>query len=276
MTAQPPFSVTRPRGMARWWGPGLRNIGRALVTIGGLLLLWQAVVWATGVAPYILPAPRVVAIAWLGRPDYLLTNAAVTAAEMLLGLLFGGVLGAASAVLIAAVAPARRWLMPVLIVSQAVPVFALAPVLVLWFGYGMASKVVMATLIIYFPVAAAFLDGLRRTEPGWLDLAHVMTRDRWAIVRAVRIPAALPALASGLRVAAAVAPIGAVIGEWVGSGAGLGFVMLHANGRAQTDLMFAALATLSALALITYFAMDWGLRRALPWQPESPPDDRHL
>ena len=255
---------------------GLGNIGRAVVTVTGLILLWQAVVWATGVAPYILPAPRLVAIAWLGRPDYLLTNAAVTAGEMLLGLLFGGVLGAASAIVIASVAPARRWLLPVLVVSQAVPVFALAPVLVLWMGYGMASKVAMATLIIYFPVAAAFLDGLRRTDPGWLDLAQVMTQNRWAIIRYVRIPAALPALASGLRVAAAVAPIGAVIGEWVGSGAGLGFVMLHANGRAQTDLMFAALATLSALALATYFAVDWGLRRALPWQPESSTDEARL
>ena len=274
MSMLPPTKPARTAPRLR--GPGLRNIGRAAVTLGGLVLLWQAVVWATGVAPYILPAPRVVAVAWLGRPDYLLTNAAVTAAEMLLGLLFGGALGVGSAILIASLAPARRWLMPVLVVSQAIPVFALAPVLVLWFGYGMASKVVMATLIIYFPVAAAFLDGLRRTEPGWLDLAQVMTQDRWAVIRYVRIPAALPALASGLRVATAVAPIGAVIGEWVGSGAGLGFVMLHANGRAQTDLMFAALATLSALALITYFSVDWGLRRLLPWQPETPADEGRL
>ncbi len=251
----------------------LRNIGRAAVTLAGLVALWQGLVWATGVAPYILPAPRLVASAWLGQVDYLLTNSAVTAAEMLLGLLFGGVLGAGSAILIASIAPARRWLLPVLVVSQAVPVFALAPVLVLWLGYGMASKVAMATLIIYFPVAGAFLDGLRRTEPGWLDLASVMTQNRWAILRSVRIPAALPALASGLRVAAAVAPIGAIIGEWVGSGAGLGFVMLHANGRAQTDLMFAALATLSALALLTYFTVDWSLRRAMPWQPETAADD---
>ncbi|MBM3508475.1 MAG: ABC transporter permease [Alphaproteobacteria bacterium] len=276
MTARPdPSQALAARAVARGrtWRPGLRNIGRTAVTIAGLLLLWQTVVWATGVAPYILPAPRVVANAWLERPDYLLTNAAVTAAEMLLGLLFGGALGVASAILIATLAPARRWLLPVLVISQAIPVFALAPILMLWFGYGMASKVVMATLLIYFPVTAAFLDGLRRTEPGWLDLAQVMTQDRWAVIRHVRIPAALPALASGIRVATAMAAIGAVVGEWVGSGAGLGFVMLHANGRAQTDLMFAALATLAALALVTYYSVDWGLRRALPWTPDSPLDD---
>jgi putative hydroxymethylpyrimidine transport system permease protein len=161
--------------------------------------------------------------------------------------------------------------LPVLVISQAMPVFALAPLLVLWLGYGIGSKVAMATLIIFFPVAAAFSDGLRRTDPGWLDLARTMNAGRWAVLRHVRIPAALPALASGLRVAAAVAPIGAVVGEWVGSSAGLGFLMLHANARMQVDLLFAALITLAALALALFFAVDALLRRALPWQPDSHP-----
>src|SRR3546814_17281299 len=98
--------------------------------------------------------------------------------------------------------PARRWLLPVLVVSQAIPVFAIAPLLVLWLGYGMPSKVAMAAMIIYFPVTAAFFDGLRRTDPGWLELATVMDGGRWAILRHVRIPAALPDLASGRRDAA--------------------------------------------------------------------------
>ena len=251
------------------------RLGRGLVTAAGILLAWQALVWITGVQPFLLPGPAQVAAAWVERADYLLANAAVTGSEILLGLGFGAALGVLSALGIAAFAPARRWLMPVLVVSQAVPVFALAPLLVLWLGYGMASKVAMATLIIYFPVATAFLDGLRRTEPGWLDLAATMTAtgglrpSAWPSLWHIRVPAALPALASGLRVGTAVAPIGAVIGEWVGSGAGLGYVMLHANGRMQTDLMFAALATLAVLALALYFAVDWGLRKALPWQPES-------
>ena len=169
--------------------------------------------------------------------------------------------------------PARRWLLPVLVISQAVPVFALAPLLVLWFGYGIASKVAMATLIIYFPVTAAFHDGLRRTEPGWLDLARTMDASRWSALRHVRIPAALPALSSGLRVATAVAPIGAVVGEWVGSSAGLGYLMLHANARMQIDVMFAALFTLAVLAVALYFTMDTLLRRAMPWLPDSVPDN---
>jgi putative hydroxymethylpyrimidine transport system permease protein len=205
------------------------------------------------------------------RADTIAHHAVYTIAEVLLGLLLGVAVGGLSALLLGYFRPARRWLMPVLVVSQAVPVFAIAPLLVLWFGYGMGSKVVMATLIIYFPVTAAFFDGLRRTEPGWLDLARTMGGSRWAALRHIRLPAALPALASGIRVATAVAPIGAVVGEWVGSSRGLGYLMLHANGRMQIDLMFAALFTLALFAVALYFAVDTTLRRALPWQADTTP-----
>ena len=218
-----------------------------------------------------------VAITWVARADLIAAHATVTMAEIVLGLVFGVALGTASALVMSHVRPARRWLLPVLVVSQAIPVFAVAPLLVLWFGYGLASKVVMATLIIFFPVATSFFDGLRRTEPGWLDLAQTMTAGapgaRRAVLWHIRVPAALPALASGLRVATAVAPIGAVVGEWVGSSAGLGYLMLHANGRMQIDLLFAALFTLALFAVLLYFAVDAGLRRLLPWQAETLPGD---
>ena len=242
---------------------------RPLVILLCLIALWQAVVWASGAAPYILPGPDRVAVAFVFRFGELVRHGAVTASEILLGLACGTLLGVASAILIAAARPARAWLMPVLVVSQAIPVFALAPILVLWLGYGLASKVAMATLIIYFPVTAAFFDGLRRTEPGWLDLARTMGGRRLAVLRQIRIPAALPALASGLRVATAVAPIGAVVGEWVGSSAGLGYLMLHANARLQVDLMFAALFLLAVFAVALYFAVDALLRRLTPWQADD-------
>lgn len=242
---------------------------RGLVIFLGLLLAWQALVWLTGVAPFILPGPWAVAGALAARWSVLSGHAGITILEILLGLACGTLLGASSALLIAAFRPVRQWLLPVLVVSQAVPVFALAPLLVLWFGYGLASKVAMATLIIYFPVTAAFADGLRRTDPGWLDLARTMGGSRLAVLRVIRVPAALPALASGLRVATAVAPIGAVVGEWVGSSAGLGYLMLHANARLQVDLMFAALFVLAAFAVLLYFTVDRLLRLALPWQAEE-------
>ena len=249
------------------------KILRPMLILAGLLAAWQAVIWLTGVADFILPPPATVLEAWITRFDILAAAAAYTLSEILLGLLFGLVLGCATALAMAYHRPAREWLLPVMVTSQAIPVFALAPVLVLWFGYGLWSKVVMATLIIYFPVTAAFFDGLRRTEPGWLDLAHCMGGSRWTILRQVRIPAALPALGSGIRVATAVAPIGAVVGEWVGASAGLGYVMLHAKGRSEEPLMFAALFTLAIMAVALYFAVDWTVRHALRWQPETNPTE---
>jgi len=246
---------------------------RVAVIAAGLLALWQAIVWATGAPRYILPSPPEVLASWLRNAELIGRHAGITALEIVIGLVLGTAFGVGAALAIGASPAARRWLLPVLVSAQAVPVFALAPLLVLWLGYGLASKVTMAALIIFFPVAVSFLDGLRRTESGWLDLARTMTaghpRGRWAELRHIRIPAALPALASGLRVAAGVAPIGAVVGEWVGSSAGLGYLMLHANGRMQIDLLFAALLTLAAMAVALYFAVDAALRRALPWQAES-------
>ncbi len=246
---------------------------RPLIIGLGLLVVWQAIIMITAAPPFILPSPAAVVAVLIERADTISAHALVTLSEILLGLLFGTALGAISALVMAHVTAARRWLLPVLVVSQAVPVFALAPVLVLWFGYGAAPKVAMATLIIYFPVTAAFYDGLRRTEPGWLDLARTMDASSLAILLRVRLPAALPAFASGLRVATAVAPIGAVVGEWVGASAGLGYYMLLMNGRAQADAMFAALFVLALIAVTVYFTVDFGLRRLLPWQPDADPVD---
>lgn len=244
-----------------------------LVTAAGLLALWQGLVLATGVPAYILPPPTAVLTVLVTRYELLLHHAAVTGLEIVLGLVFGAALGIVSALCLMSSQSARRWLLPVLVTSQALPVFALAPLLVLWLGYGVASKIGMAVLIIFFPVTAAFFDGLRRTEPGWLELARSMDAGWGAVLFQIRLPAALPALGSGLRVAASVAPIGAVVGEWVGSSAGLGHLMLYANARMQIDVMFAALFALAVMALALYFAVDRGVRLLVPWQSETL--DRH-
>jgi putative hydroxymethylpyrimidine transport system permease protein len=250
----------------------MKGLWRGLLTLASLLLVWQMVVALGELPPYILPAPLAVAASLWWNAGPLLGHAGVTALEIVLGMLLGALLGGVTALTLGYSRRARRWLLPVLIASQAIPVFAVAPLLVLWLGYGMGSKIAMAMLIIYFPVTANFYDGLRHTPHGWLDLARVMLPEqrRWAMLRHIAIPAALPALGSGLRVAAAVAPIGAVLGEWVGSSAGLGYLMLHANSRMQIDLMFAALLVLAALAVGLYFLVDAGLRRLLPWHPANP------
>ncbi|MBM3606375.1 MAG: ABC transporter permease subunit, partial [Alphaproteobacteria bacterium] len=143
---------------------------------------------------------------------------------------------------------------PMLVVAQAVPVFALAPVITLWLGYGAASKVVVVALVIYFPVASVLYDALMRPPSELDDLAHAMQATPLRRLALIQMPHALPALGSGLRLAAVYAPFAVILGEWVGSSRGLGYLMLMANGRGQTDLMFAALALLAAMGL-TLFAL---------------------
>lgn len=255
----------------------MKRLFQFIVTLGGLISLWAVITWATDLPKFILPTPLQVLEKFLVRYDIIFENAAITGLEILLGLALGISLGMVSALLISLHRGIRQWVLPVLIASQAIPVFAIAPLLVLWFDYGITSKVVMATLIIYFPVTVGFLDGLNRTTSDWRDMAAILQQGSTAprilsvirLYRYIKIPFALPSLASGIRVAAAVAPIGAVVGEWVGSSAGLGYLMLHANGRMQTDLMFAALFTLTLMAISLYYLTDYLLKRAISWQTDT-------
>jgi putative hydroxymethylpyrimidine transport system permease protein len=245
------------------------NVLRPLILTTGFLLLWQLLVTLSGAPPYILPGPMPVGHALIDKFPLLLSHLGTTLTEILLGLALGTLLGTSAALIMILSPLLKRWMLPVLVVSQAIPVFALAPILVLWLGYGMASKVAMAVLIIFFPVASSFYSGMQRTEPDLLELARIMGAGPLAVLRTIVIPSALPAFASGLRVATAVAPIGAVVGEWVGSSAGLGFYMLHANARMQIDVMFAALTVLAATSLALYFLVDRLLDRLVFWQPKQ-------
>jgi putative hydroxymethylpyrimidine transport system permease protein len=242
------------------------NLRRPLILAAGLIALWQLLVALTGVPPYILPGPLPVARAIAAHLPALAGHLGVTLAEILLGLALGTLLGVSAALAMILSPLLKRWMLPVLVASQAIPVFAMAPILVLWLGYGMASKVAMAVLIIFFPVASSFYSGMRRTDADLLELARIMDARPLKVLTAIVIPSALPAFASGLRVATAVAPIGAVVGEWVGSSRGLGFYMLHANARMQIDVMFAALAILAASSLTLYFVVDRLLDRVVYWQ----------
>lgn len=225
------------------------NVRDLAVSVLIILFGWQCIIWVTDVPRYILPGPLAVAEALYEYADLLAEHAWVTAIEVVAGLILGTLLGIITAMYLIMSATATRYMMPVLVLSQTVPVFALAPILTLWFGYGLGSKIVMTILIIYFPVASSFLDGLRATPKGYLDLAQSMRASKFNTLLQVRLPAALPSLSSGVRLATVYAPIGAIIGEWVGASKGLGYLMLLANGRVKIDLMFAALVTLCIFTL---------------------------
>lgn len=238
---------------------------RPLIISLFLLILWQSAVSFGNIPPYLLPSPIAVLLKLSENIPLLWQHTQITLLEISVGLLLGFLFGLGSALALTRYKKLSTVLLPLLVISQAIPVFAIAPLLVLWFGYGLASKIVMTVLIIYFPVTAACFDGLRNTPKSWLDLAQTLKISPLAILFKVRLPAALPALSSGLRIAVSVAPIGAVVGEWVGSSQGLGYLMLHSNARMQTDLMFAALLILLSLALTLYFCTDRLLKRLVPW-----------
>lgn len=240
-----------------------------LVTFAVILAGWQALAWLDVAPDFLLPSPAQVVARIYTSWETLSADALHTFSIALIGLVLGSLFGAANAITLVASPGARRYLLPLMISGQVVPVFALAPLLTLWLGYGAAPKIVMTTLAVYFPVTAAFYDGLRRTDPALLDLAAVMGASPSSVLWRVRAPAALPSLASGLRLSAAFAPIAAVIGEWTGSAKGLGFLMLKANSRMQPDLLFAAVLLLALFGVALYVGVTLLTRRLIPWAAEA-------
>lgn len=239
---------------------------RLVIMLLVLLLLWQGLIIVFHLPFYILPTPVAVFKVWWQQAPLIIAEAIPTVIETLLGFFIGALFAMTTAIAMAVLQPLRLWLLPIVVMSQAIPTFAIAPLLVIWFGYGMTSKIVTAILMLFFPITSAFFDGLRRTHTGFIELGQVMGSNRWRTLFYIRIPEALPSLATGLRVAAAIAPIGAIIGEWVGASTGLGFLMLDANARMQTDLMFAALFTIMILSLLFYYGVDYALRKTISWQ----------
>lgn len=242
---------------------------RILVGTGLFLAAWELLVRALGIPPFMLPGPLQVLGAFETRGWFLLEHAAITAQETVLGFILGVIAGSMIAILMWLFPIARRGLLPVVLMTQALPVFAIAPILVLWLGFGLASKIVMAVLVIFFAVTSTFYDGLRRADPGYSDLARLYRVGRVKELIYFRIPAGLPALASGIRIAAVFAPIGAIVGEWVGAKGGLAFIMLQSNARMQTDMMFAALILLALMVLTLRFTVEYLTRLMVPWQVEA-------
>jgi putative hydroxymethylpyrimidine transport system permease protein len=238
---------------------------RSLISVISLILLWQILIWLYHLPPYILPSPWQVLLVWWHGWPILLQQSIPTLWETIASFILAAVVGSVTALTLAYFTWARSWLFPWVLVSQALPTFALAPLLVVWLGYGMSSKIVTALIMMFFPITSAFYDGLRRTKPEWLDLAKTMNAKKSATLWFICFPAALPNLASGLRVAAVLAPMGAVVGEWVGSSHGLGYLMLNANARMQIDWMFAALMAITLWTLLLYALVDKLLKKLITW-----------
>ena len=240
-------------------------IRRGVLSIIILLLLWQIVVLTCHVPSYFLPTPWAIAQTLWASKALLWQAMWGTVAEALLGWVSAFICGCLLALVIVGFRPAKHWLLPIVLMSQALPTFALAPLFVVWLGYGIVSKVAVALFVLFFPITVAFYDGLKRTPILWQEQAQIMGASRWRMLRYIAIPAALPNLASGLRMAAVWAPMAAVIGEWVGASHGLGFLMIEANARIDMTGLSAAIFVLVVITGILYSAIDFLLRRLIFW-----------
>jgi putative hydroxymethylpyrimidine transport system permease protein len=243
----------------------------AAVVVLALLGVWEAVALAGVVDPLLLPAPTDVARTLWDDRSLLAPDLATTTWEVLIGLAAAIAGGAAIALAMHLSPLARRALRPLVIGSQAVPVPVIAPLIILALGFGLAPKVLLVALVCFFPVTINLYDGLRDADPDARRLLRSLDATRWQTLRVLEAPAALPAAFTGVRVAAAVAVIGAVFAEWSGSDAGLGHAVLTANGQLETARAFAATALLFALAVVLYGAVALLERRVVTWTPRTEP-----
>jgi ABC-type nitrate/sulfonate/bicarbonate transport system permease component len=248
-----------------------RRLLPPLVLVIALLGLWQiAAEWdviadALGIEPFLVPAPSDIASSLWEDRELLAENAWVTLVEVAAGLAIALVLGYGFAVALHLSDTLRRAFLPLLVASQTVPVIAIAPILIVWLGFGIGPKLVIIALVCFFPVTVNTLDGLRGTDPALVRMMRTLDADRWQILRRVEAPSSLPLFFSGAKVAAAVAVIGAVFGEWVGADEGLGHLILISQGQLQTARVFAAVAVLSALALALYGLLALAQRHLAGW-----------
>jgi putative hydroxymethylpyrimidine transport system permease protein len=246
------------RRLIRDWGPPFVLLA---LLIGG----WELAARLGWVEDYLLPAPSEVVRALVEDRDVLLPDAWVTAQEVILGFAIALAAGVAVAVALHLSPMLRRALYPIVVASQAVPIVVIAPILVIWFGFGMGPKLIVIALICFFPIVVNTLDGLRAVDRDQARMLRTLGAGRWATFRRLELPASLPYMFSGAKIAVAVAVIGAVFGELVGSDAGLGHAIQVGMAQLLTARVFAAVLLLSAMAIALFALVSFVERRAVPW-----------
>jgi NitT/TauT family transport system permease protein/putative hydroxymethylpyrimidine transport system permease protein len=250
--------------VARWLLPAL--------TLAALIGAWQvaastgALADLLGLEPFLVPSPAEIADALWQSRELLAENAWVTLREIVLGFLCALAAGVGFAVLLHLSETMRRAAYPLVVASQTIPIVVVAPILVVWFGYGIGPKLAVIALICFFPITVNTLDGLRSVDPEAIKMMRTLDASRGQLLGRLEAPAALPFAFSGARIAVAVAVIGAVFGEWAGSDAGLGHMILQDNAQLETARMFAAVAVLAAIAIALYGLLALAERRIVTWR----------
>ena len=231
-----------------------------------LIAGWEIGVRVTDQPRWFLPTPTDVARETVDSRALLWGHTRTTLSEVVVGFTIAALIGIVSAIGIASSRIAERAIYPVIVASQAIPIIALAPILLIWFGYGMTPKVIVVVLICFFPIAINMADGLRSVDPDAINLLRSMGASRWQVMRIVRIPSSMPFLLSGLRIAAAVSVIGAIVGEWVGASSGLGYLMTRSASSFQTPLLFAAVVISAVMGIAMFALVLLAERFLIPWR----------
>jgi ABC-type nitrate/sulfonate/bicarbonate transport system permease component len=256
-----PVKRDKRRIRSRWAGETFP----ALLLIAFVLLCWQVVAARSGLSAFILPSPlQVIQAGWETR-HILLAAIGTTMLETAIGLAIAIMLGILIAAAIDLSSFLRRALYPILVASQTIQIMAIAPLLIIWFGFGLLPKVIIVVLVCFFPMAVSTADGLASTDPDLVALMRAMGASRRQIWRIVRLPSALPSFFSGLRVAVTYSVVGATIGEWVGGSAGLGLYMLRSKNALATDQVFVAILITTAISIGLFAALSLIERAVLPW-----------
>ncbi|MGU3500323.1 ABC transporter permease [Mycobacterium sp. C31M] len=253
--ARPSFSPRRT----------LINTWRPVALVLALLAGWWAVTEAELVAPYILPSPADTWNTTAQNAAYLAQNTWVTAWETVIGFLIATVLGVAMAVMMVYSASLEKTVYPLILFAQVIPKIAIAPLFIVWLGFGPSPKILVAVLMAFFPIVISGLAGMRSVDPEILELTSTMGANRFKTFMKVRLPASLPQLMSGLKVAATLAVTGAVVGEFVGANEGLGYVILQANGNVDTAMLFSALIIMSLLGIVLFAIIEIAEKLLIPW-----------
>jgi ABC-type nitrate/sulfonate/bicarbonate transport system permease component len=250
----------------------MRRWGLPLLLVAALLVAWQvaattgAIADALRLEDFLVPSPSEIGASLWENRSLLADNAWVTLKEVLLGFGCALVAGLSFAVALHLSETLRRAAYPLLVASQTIPIIVIAPILVVWFGYGIGPKLGIVALICFFPITVNALDGLRSVDPDAIKMMRTLDASRRQIFIRVEAPTALPYAFSGAKIAVAVAVIGAVFGEWAGSSSGLGHLMLQDNAQLETARLFAAVVVLSAMAMALFGLLALAERRIVTWR----------
>jgi ABC-type nitrate/sulfonate/bicarbonate transport system permease component len=240
-----------------------------VLLVAALIAFWQWYVVSNDVRPSTLPSPaRVVREGWQFR-DQIWDNTKPTLQETFIGFGLSVMIGSVFAIAIDFSRVFRRGVYPVLVASQTLPIIALAPLMIIWFGFGLLPKILVVILVTFFPITVALSDGFRSAEAEAMDLLGSMGASRWQVFRLVRLPSALPAFFSGLRIGITYAVVGAVFAEYVGAKKGLGIFMLLQKNSFRTDLVLAAVFVTAAVSVSLFLMVSLIQRITIPWYAAS-------